>query len=224
MVAVVEAGRERLVHFPYEVAIHLPAEADGRLAVQVIGTTAYLNARAAGGHVRLVAEGLAGQGMIPVDVVIRSHAPDVPDELEILVADPKPVAAGPTGEADANASPDLVQLSRYCAQMLYAPQRLIEPLAGVREVDVRVMPVAGLYRGGTVLTTPIGAWRSASLYVTAVRFTNRGSAPVELDMDALRGHWLSATPQHWRLLPSGSEADTTAVCLVSDQPFDAARP
>jgi len=120
--------------------------------------------------------------------------------------------------------PDLVQLSRYCAQMLYAPQRLIKPLAGVRQVDVGRMPVAGLYRGGAVITTPIGAWRASTLYVTAVRFTNRTTQPVELDMEQLRGHWVAATPQHWRLLPQGADADTTAVCLISEQAFDAARP
>jgi hypothetical protein len=62
------------------------------------------------------------------------------------------------------------------------------------------------------------------LYVTAVRLSNRTSQAIELDMEQLRGHWIAATPQHWRLLPQGSEADTTALCLISEQAFDAARP
>jgi integrating conjugative element protein (TIGR03749 family) len=225
VVAVVEVGRERLVHFPYEVAIHEPEPTERGLSVQIIGRTAYLKASAPMPRLRLVAEGLDGQGTIPVDVVVRDRAPDVPDELEILVAGAKPAQddEGDASEGEST-SPDLVQLSRYCAQRLYAPQRLVKPLAGVRAIDVRSMPVAGLYRGGAVVTTPIGAWRSRTLFVTAVRFTNRTGQSVELDMEQLRGQWLAATPQHWRLLPQGSEADTTAVCLVSEQPFDAARP
>ena len=86
------------------------------------------------------------------------------------------------------------------------------------------MPVAGLYRGGAVLTTPVGGWRSATLYVTAVRFTNRSHSPLELDMDMLRGRWVAATPQHHVLAESGSDDDTTAVCLISEQSFDASRP
>lgn len=230
--AVVEIGRERLVHFPFEVAIHKPEQTDGPLDVQLIGNTAYLNAKTPMAPLRLVAEGLDGQGMIPIDVVVRAKAPGVPDDLEIQLAS-FAKAGGEVGKRSADAGendddepapPDLVQLSRYCAQMLYAPQRLIKPLRGVRQVDVRLMPVANLYRGGALITTPIGAWRAGTMYVTAVRFTNRTTQAVELDMDQLRGHWTAATPQHWRLLPQGSEADTTAVCLISEQAFDAARP
>lgn len=230
--AVVEIGRERLVHFPFEVAIHKPEQTDGPLDVQLIGNTAYLNAKTPMAPLRLVAEGLDGQGMIPIDVVVRAKAPGVPDDLEIQLAS-FVKAGGEVGKRSADAGendddepapPDLVQLSRYCAQMLYAPQRLIKPLRGVRQVDVRLMPVANLYRGGALITTPIGSWRAGTMYVTAVRFTNRTTQAVELDMDQLRGHWTAATPQHWRLLPQGSEADTTAVCLISEQAFDAARP
>jgi integrating conjugative element protein (TIGR03749 family) len=232
VVVVVEIGRERLVHFPYEVAIHQPDPMPDPLTVQLIGSTAYLNATAPIHRLRLVAEGLDGQGMIPMDVVVRTRAPSVPDELEILVANAASRAghghAGGDGTAesgdDETDPPDLVQLSRYCSQMLYAPQRLIKPVRGVRQVDVRVRPVPRLYRGSAVITTPIAAWRARALYVTAVRFTNRTNQPVELDMDELRGRWVAATPQHWRLLPQGSEADTTAVCLISEQAFDAARP
>ena len=230
--AVVEIGRERLVHFPFEVAIHKPEQTDGPLDVQLIGNTAYLNAKTPMAPLRLVAEGLDGQGMIPINVVVRAKAPGVPDDLEIQLASFAKAEGDAakhstdTGENsdDEPAPPDLVQLSRYCAQMLYAPQRLIKPLRGVRQVDVRLMPVANLYRGGALITTPIGAWRAGTMYVTAVRFTNRTTQAVELDMDQLRGHWTAATPQHWRLLPQGSEADTTAVCLISEQAFDAARP
>jgi len=230
--AVVEIGRERLVHFPFEVAIHKPEQTDGPLDVQLIGNTAYLNAKTPMAPLRLVAEGLDGQGMIPIDVVVRAKAPGVPDDLEIQLASfaktgsdagKRSTDAGENSD-DEPAPLDLVQLSRYCAQMLYAPQRLIKPLRGVRQVDVRLMPVANLYRGGALITTPIGAWRAGTMYVTAVRFTNRTRQAVELDMDQLRGHWTAATPQHWRLLPQGSEADTTAVCLISEQAFDAARP
>ena len=230
--AVVEIGRERLVHFPFEVAIHKPEQTDGPLDVQLIGNTAYLNAKTPMAPLRLVAEGLDGQGMIPINVVVRARASGVPDDLEIQLASfakagsdtGKRRADAGDNEDDEPAPPDLVQLSRYCAQMLYAPQRLIKPLRGVRQVDVRLMPVANLYRGGALITTPIGAWRAGTMYVTAVRFTNRTNQAVELDMDQLRGHWTAATPQHWRLLPQGSEADTTAVCLISEQAFDAARP
>ncbi len=223
---VLEIGRERLVHFPFEVALHQPEQADGRLAIDNIGSTLYLTANGPMERVRLVAEGIDGQGMIPLDVLVRANAPGVPDEMEIRLGAASPTERGkPSGETDeAAAPPDLVDLTRHCVQALYAPQRLVRTPAGMRQVDVRATPVANLYRGGALTTTPIGAWHAAALYVTAVRFTNRSSQPMELDMDNLRGQWIAATPVHWRLLPQGDEADTTALCLISEQPFEAVRP
>lgn len=230
------AGRERRIYLPWEAALHLPPEAGG-LQAQIVGSTIYLTGQSGQPIVRIIAEGLDGQGMIPLDVQVRDQLAGVPDEMEISVASRgnnggngrgktarRNSATDDDDDDDEPVAPDLVQLTRYCSQQLYAPQRLVKTPPGVRSIELRHMPVAGLYRGGAVLTTPVGGWRSATLYVTAVRFTNRSHSPLELDMDMLRGRWVAATPQHHVLAESGSDADTTAVCLISEQSFDASRP
>lgn len=230
------AGRERRIYLPWEAALHLPPEAGG-LQAQIVGSTIYLTGQSGQPIVRIIAEGLDGQGMIPLDVQVRDQLAGVPDEMEISVASRgnnggngrgktarRNSATDDDDDDEEPVAPDLVQLTRYCSQQLYAPQRLVKTPPGVRSIELRHMPVAGLYRGGAVLTTPIGAWRSTTLYVTAVRFTNRSHSPLELDMDMLRGRWVAATPQHHVLAESGSDADTTAVCLISEQSFDASRP
>lgn len=86
------------------------------------------------------------------------------------------------------------------------------------------MPVStepvNLVRGNHVEAIPVAAWKAGRYYVTAVKVTNRNSKALVLDPRELRGAWLAATFQHNRLLPAGSDADTTAVYLVSDRPFD----
>lgn len=222
---VMDIGRERLVHLPWEAAIEIPPDAD--LDIQIIGTTAFLRAEKPVSKTRVVAQGMNGEGYIPLDITVRRGVA-VPDELEVYLKPQGSTAAqnaqrsGDDPEEDAPA-PDMVELSRYCLQQVYAPLRLVRPLPGLRQVEVRAAPVAGLYRGGAIQTMPIGAWRSTDQYVTAVRFSNRATTAIELDMEQLRGRWLAATPQHWRLTSQGSEADTTVVCLISEQPFDAAR-
>jgi integrating conjugative element protein (TIGR03749 family) len=84
----------------------------------------------------------------------------------------------------------------------------------IRQVAVELVP------GKRVQATPLAAWRAGSLYVTAVKLTNRRKKAQVLDPRALRGHWLSATFQHARLLPAGDDADTTALYLVSARPFE----
>jgi integrating conjugative element protein (TIGR03749 family) len=88
------------------------------------------------------------------------------------------------------------------------------------------MPVTGemvdLVYGAKVESVPVAAWKVGLQYVTAVKLTNRTQRAVVLDPRELRGSWLAATFQHNRLLPADNEADTTAVYLVSDRPFDVA--
>ena len=76
--------------------------------------------------------------------------------------------------------------------------------------------------GGKIEAVPVAAWKAGLRYVTAVKLINRSQSPVVLDPRELRGSWLAATFQHNRLLPAGNAADTTAVYLVSDRPFDVA--
>ena len=115
-----------------------------------------------------------------------------------------------------------VTLTRFAAQQLYAPARLLRDLPGVVRVPVARNEVA-LVRGASVRAEPLVAWRAGDLYLTAVKLTNRTDRALTLDPRTLRGAWLSASFQHNRLLPKGDESDTTAVYLISARPFEASR-
>ncbi len=93
-----------------------------------------------------------------------------------------------------------VTLTRFAAQQLYAPARLLRDLPGVVRVPVKRKPVA-LLRGAAVTAEPLVAWRAGDLYLTAVKLTNRTDRALTLDPRTLRGDWLSAAFQHNRLLP-----------------------
>ncbi len=98
--------------------------------------------------------------------------------------------------------------------------RLLSSVRGIVRVPIQQHSVA-LVRGNSVAAKPLVAWRAGNLYVTAIKLTNRLAKAQTLDPRALRGAWLSAAFQHSRLLRAGDEADTTAVYLVSAQPFAA---
>ncbi len=123
---------------------------------------------------------------------------------------------------DATAQYSNVALTRFAAQQLYAPLRLVQDRPGIVRVPVDREPIA-LLRGGTVDATPLVAWRAGGLYITAVKLINRTDQPQTLDPRNLRGTWLTATFQHNRLLAGGSDADTTTVYLISARPFAVSR-
>ncbi len=217
-------GRERLVQFPFVALMDVPAALQGLLEVQIIEDTTYLTANAPFPRTRLYAQAVDGSTTVPLD--IESHeAVRVPPMLRVHLPGDAAAEDDERAENRRNDEPavDMIQLTRYAAQMLYAPARLLPTLPGVHQDPVDQSPVVGLYRGGEIETAPLGAWSSGSLHVTAVRLTNRTARAVDLELDMrwLRGQWIAATAQHWRLSPHGSEADTTAVYLVSDRPFAA---
>jgi integrating conjugative element protein (TIGR03749 family) len=111
-------------------------------------------------------------------------------------------------------------LTRFAAQQMYAPARLLQDLPGVVRVPVKREPVA-LVRGDAVEAMPLVSWRAGDLYVTAAKLTNKTDRPQTLDPRTLRGRWLTAAFQHNRLHEAGSEADRTVVYLISHRPFAA---
>ncbi len=109
-------------------------------------------------------------------------------------------------------------LTQFAAQQLYAPERLIQSVPGVVLSDVVREPVR-LLRYGEFTATPVASWQAPGLYVTAVKLVNNLNRAVTFDPRKLIGRWLTATPQFTQVAPKGQGADTTAVYLLSKQPF-----
>lgn len=223
--------RERLLTLPGPAALHVPHDLDAVARVEAIDRTVYITALVPFAPIRIVAELIEGGQQIPLDLVAGPQAAQASAELQVFlaarapggVAGQTPSHGVPTHAGAADTAPpaaDMVELTRFAARMLYAPRRLATPVAGIQQVQVGQQPVPGLLRAARVLAVPMGQWRSAGLYVTAVRLTNQSPMPLELQLEQLRGSWLAATAQHGRLGAAGSDTDTTAVYLICDRAFE----
>jgi integrating conjugative element protein (TIGR03749 family) len=113
---------------------------------------------------------------------------------------------------------DYTVLTRYAAQQLYAPARLLKTPEGVHAASFNSDSSESLIRGGDILAEPVAAWRKGNLFVTAVKLTNRSSHTVVLDPRLLRGQWRTATFQHAQLGAASSDTNVTALYLISDRP------
>lgn len=211
-------GLERTIAFPGPVKVGVPAGLESVLRVQSIAGTVYFLASRPFRSSRLIVRRLDDPAVYVFDV---SAAPGLEDLAPLVIFHSDEAIEDEKGTSDNDtASYGYVTLTRYAAQQLYAPARLLENLTGVVRVPVKEEPVP-LVRGGAVEAVPLIAWRSSSLHVTAVRLTNQSKRPRVLDPRTLRGAWLAATFQHNRLLPAGDEADQTVVYLISTRPFAA---
>ena len=210
-------GQEQRIEFPNAVKVGVPGSLQPLLRTQSVNGTVYLLAHASFGSNRLMMRELDSGHIYLFDVTAVEEG-GTAHPLQIYVAgDSGTVKDVATGTNDAG-QPSYIQLTRFAAQQLYAPVRLVKDRPGIVRVPV-TRDAVNLFHGGTIEATPLVAWRANGLYVTAVKLTNRTNHPQTLDPRDLRGTWLSATFQHHRLLPMGDEADTTAVYLVSARPF-----
>ncbi|MBK9468993.1 MAG: TIGR03749 family integrating conjugative element protein [Gammaproteobacteria bacterium] len=224
-------GEERQVHFPDSVSIGLPQSLTPLLRSQSINGTLYLLARQAFESTRVMVRSETDGPIYVLDISATPGGVDsgsLPDVQVLLQASQKPpqdlsqdTGADQWTSDKRSQSLGYAALTRYAAQQLYAPTRLIPQQPGVVAIPMNPEPV-DLVVGGKIEAVPVAAWKAGLRYVTAVKLINRTQSPVVLDPRELRGSWLAATFQHNRLLPAGSEADTTAVYLVSDRRFDAA--
>ena len=219
-------GEERLVHFPDSVSIGLPQSLTPLLRSQSINGTLYLLAGQPFESTRVMGRSENGGAVFVLDISAAldgDERPPLPD-VQVVLESSKAEVDGVVSDTDTSnpfSQWGYVALTRFAAQQLYAPERLIPNTPGVVAIPVKDAPV-DLLRGGSVEAVPVAAWKAGSRYVTAVRLTNRTAKAVILDPRELRGAWLAATFQHNRLLPSGGDADTSAVYLISDRPFDVA--
>jgi integrating conjugative element protein (TIGR03749 family) len=218
--------RERLLSFPAPVQLDLPASVMSALKVSSVGRTTYLYASKPIPKTRVMAQELEGaRRVFLVDLITAADASVMADELEIhgpdeerSASEGQPASKG----ADANEI-DMVQLTRFAAQTVYAPTRLLPSVTGIAQTPVSLTPLPGLIRAARVMAAPIGAWRAGALTVTAVKLTNVSSAPLALNLDELRGKWVAASSQHPDLGPAGSSADTSVLYLICEGPFEACR-
>ncbi len=120
---------------------------------------------------------------------------------------------------------DYVDLSRYAAQHMHGPARLIKPLPGVTRRPVKHQRIDHLFRGDQLSAVPVAQWRSPKpvMYVTAVKVTNKMSYAVPLEPLRVRGAdsgaWLFAASHHGVVDAKGRPGDTSFWYLISKRPF-----
>jgi integrating conjugative element protein (TIGR03749 family) len=119
-----------------------------------------------------------------------------------------------------------VDLTRFAAQSLYAPKRLLEKINLIR-IPINTKKAVRLFTcstaltcNGNVLAHPIAAWQSPRLYISAVLLKNTTQQQIVLDPRDLLGTWKATTFHFNRLGKANSPEDTSVVYLVSSSPFE----
>ena len=234
-------GQERVVFVDQNVRVGLPRTLTAKLRVQSTGGAIYLLANEPIPPTRLQLQNMASGEIVLIDVAARTGKEDQPklEPIKIVLslqqsgrygqarAGQKDALDRTDSKADEQAlnidspavkreTPIPVVITRFAAQMLYAPLRTVEPLAGVSQVNLgRRLDLAGLIPTLPIQASALGAWSLQGYWVTAVKLQNTSAQHLTLDPRELVGDFITATFQHPYLGVKGDPTDTTIVYLVT---------
>jgi len=224
-----QVGNERIIHFPDDVRYWLPDTVKRHVSVLAANGVLYIRAMEPFPTTRLRIQGLNNQQVYLLDIT-ASEVAAVSDELIVMT---KKNTRNRSKEATAYRTTEdwRIRLTRYAAQQLYAPERLVDGDSAIKRIPVESKTSVPLIRGGLIETVPIASWQGHGLTVTAIRVRNLSRQSLQLQFDRsdslqapdlsylVRGDWLTATLQHDHLGAMGDEADTTTLYLVSNRSF-----
>lgn len=209
-------GQERIVFVDRNVRVGYPAALEGKLRIQSSNGTLYLLASQPFAATRLQLQDTENGELILLDVS-ASKGEHIREPMRIV----REVKKTPDAKPDATperlpSTPLPVALTRYAAQMLYAPLRTVEPLPGVQPEGVRLAKtITTLLPALPVSAIPIGGWRRDPYHLAAIRLQNKSTTRLELDPRQLQGRFYAAAFQHRWLGPVGSAEDTTVLYLIT---------
>lgn len=198
------------MRFPEPVDFGIPSNIQDLVHIENVASTVYLTANAHFSDSTVLVKLLHSAS--PIVLRVSSSMDEAsPHTYSIRATQRKETRTNSTGRSP-------VELTRFAAQQLFAPKRLVPILKNVVRVGVLREPV-NLARNSDIRSNALVSWSSGSLHVTAIKLTNLSDVSIDLSPDDLRGSWQTATYHHSRLLPKGTDGDTSIVYLVSDKPF-----
>lgn len=212
-------NKERMIIFPSEVRVNVPPQIRHQLRTISNDGVVYLQAGTSFDKQRVKVQVIKTGKIILLDLA-ASEKRTKATTIEILVPTPVTEHQQPSIN-DERATPlDYVQLTRFAAQSMYAPERLIEVPKTVSRSQLELGAMDTLIRGHITRAQPMVSWQSNGVYVTAVKLTNLTKNKIILDPRDIRGRWEAATFQHVTLGPQGTTEDTTSLYLISKRSYE----
>lgn len=224
-------GLERRLVFPAPVMVGVQNGVAPQLQIQNVDRTVFLEAVGDIEHARILVRHIDETQTYVLDVTTNNYqtrhtALIINPDVEVAVTEkPKPVTPRMRMKKRRGYTvySHYVRLTRFAAQQVYGPARLAREDLGVSVVkELDTVTSIPILRGDRVEAKPIAAWTDGVYSVTALKLRNQTDSTVVLDPRDLRGRWLSATFHANSLGRAGDSADTTAVYLISHEPFDQA--
>ncbi len=220
-------GQEKIIHFPDDIRYWVSDYVKDKANIVAANGVLYITALVPFEKNRIHVQSISDQRIYLLDILTT----DINSQSnEIIITNAERVDNTSDIQFDALKSGEdwRIRLSRYAAQQLYAPTRLLPTDTQIKRIDIDNRESIALIRGERFISRPLAAWSGGGYTVVAIELKNRLAQSFNLGFKPqaendravnlgrlIRGSWLTATLQHRFIGPIGSDADTTTLYLVS---------
>ncbi len=226
---ILPVNKEVRVTFPTDVNVQIPKELTANLvSLAPNQKIIYWTAKAPFDSSRILATSTDNDTVYLIDLIADEHS-TMDDPVIIEDADRIDANAGEetversfSSEAELTDPPEIL-LTRFAAQTLYAPRRLVPQSTDIAELHIDPIavdfPLIQSQQGEQLHVHIVGAWSGYGRYLTAVLVINQSVEPVLINPGNVRGNFTHITAQHTDLGSAGTLKDRTTIYLISDVPF-----
>lgn len=218
-------NHERLVSFPFPVQMGVPVDLMDKVHVQNNRGTLYITAFKAFKTRRTEVKNIKTGEVILLNLSASEKSSDEPLNVVIGSEENKQNDTEQIQRQTIDRKTDpYIDLTRYAAQQLYAPKRLLSNPHHIILVNHFGNQTVPLFLDGSVVSQPLYEWQGKNYYVTAVLIRNQMNMSITLKPRLLCGYadglWKTATFYPFRTLRvAGSPQDSTVGFLISSNPF-----
>lgn len=217
---------EHRLHFPEPVMIEVPDSLlTGAKVLQADGQVIYITPTQVSDVQRVIALSQDRDRFYLLDLRVSDDGERTDYRIEeaSLLAAAREAESAESVEVEKPRNPAPVEITRYAAQALYGPTRLLPRSPAIRPMAApsiaNDLDLVRSQRGETFAVRAVAAWRGYGLHLVAIELQNLSPLHVDIDPRLVRGNWATVTAQHTYLGPQGSLEDRTTLYLVSRTPI-----
>ena len=219
-------GQERSINFSAHVTVGTTLSQNQRNLFRIQTAQGFLHIKANKDFEseRIQVKRLDSGALMLIDLTARK-AGNNSEDVRIMTPDQNQVAGSEfpdNNQTDKERLISPVDLTRFAAKQLYAPQRLVKPVNGIQPMPLGIEGAIKIFKGlnrGQVVSKPISGIQGGGFYLTTIHLVNTSDEIIQLDYLDLNIPFTHATFQHHTLYPSGQPGDDTALYLISDRPI-----
>ncbi len=227
----IKTGQEVRVIFPTNVDLQVPLAITNNLqSLAPNRNMIYWTALENFDKARIIATADDGQDVYILDLMASENGIGehivIEDPRRVLQSVPTEITADIAAEKTEKqqlTDPAEIVLTRFAAQSLYAPYRLVPSNPDITLLSTPTIPgdfpLMQSVQGESLAVEVVAAWSGYNQYVTAVIIKNQSGRYVPVNAEKVRGNFTHITPQDLYIGPKGAWDDSTTLYLSSSKPF-----